>query len=266
MHRLLIASSRKKDNDMEFTLEQWEENWDQEIEKVYYDPDDRSIRVNRSYIEKYMGPSAKLFLEAGCGTARSSLDTALNHPDISVVCLDIAPTALLIAKRLFRENNASGFFVCGDIRALPFRTGAFDFIFSDGAIEHFKETSRALSELYRVLGNGGRILVTVPYVSIPMLTHGQLHGNIPNLPILRSLLEFIHMRVFKGRFMKNGYELSFTQTQLKSLLNKFSKVEVGLFHGGRLSRFCFFRWPLLMKIRRLICYMIYGFAVKQLPN
>ena len=199
-----------KDGEMEFTATQWNNIWEEQTKSVHYDPDERSMKVIRGYISKYMRCSAKMFLEAGCGSARSSLDAFLHHKGLSVTCLDITPNALSLAKKLFRENNADGFFVCGDLRNMPFRDSVFDFVFSDGAIEHFKETSFSIDEMRRLLKDGGRAFVTVPRISLPMLTWGQFEGNIPNIPVVRSLFTFAHKRLFCSRFMKNGCELSFT--------------------------------------------------------
>lgn len=256
-----------KDKDMEFTRSKWREAY-RKSEEVSYDPNNvsLSIQASRFYIKRYMNPSAKLFLEAGCGTARSSLDISLNHRGLTVVCLDIALDALLIARRLFEENHVSAFFICGDMRYLPFKDGVFDFIFSDGAVEHVKETNKTIGEFFRVLRKGGRVLLTVPQVSISMLTVGQFRGNIPNLPPLRQIMEFIQVRLLGGRFMKNGYELSFTFSQLRCLLNNFSSVEVGLYETFhklewlRIETLKNLIWALMR--HKLFCPLIYGFGIK----
>lgn len=265
---IMLSGRQREGRDMKITRCKWEQVY-RKYGDEYYSPNNvpQTVQVSSSYVEKYMSCSAKTFLEAGCGTARSSLRISEHH-DLSVVCLDITLEALLIAQKLFHENNKSAFFVCGDLRSLPFKNEAFDFIFSDGAIEHFKKTHRAISELFRVLREGGGTLVTVPHISISMLTLGQLRGDIPNVAILRQALEFIRMRLLNGRFMSNGYELSFTQAQLKTLLHEFSNVEVGLY-----QTFHQLSWigvkPLKTVIRRLaknnlFCPLIYGFGAKPL--
>ena len=50
----------------------------------------------------------------------------------------------------------------GDICAMPFSEGSFDFILATDIIEHVDDDDRALSELRRVLKPGGRCLITVP--------------------------------------------------------------------------------------------------------
>lgn len=258
--------SSKIDSDMQITMSKWKEVY-QRLGEVRYDPCNPhpSILVTRSYIQKYIDPSAHLFLEAGCGTARSSLDISLKL-GISVVCLDITQDALLIAKRMFKENSALGFFVRGDMRYLPFKDCSVNFIFSDGALEHFRETGMAVSEFFRILDEGGRVLLTVPQISLSMMTFGQLQGNIPNIPVVRQIVIFVQTELLKSKFMKNGYELSFTLPQLKRMLSIFSCVDVGLyetFHELRWLRSSTLRkfvWALMR--HRLFCPLIFGFGVK----
>ena len=51
--------------------------------------------------------------------------------------------------------------VVADVRALPFRPGSFDLIYSMGTIEHFPETDQAARELFAVLRPGGRAIIGV---------------------------------------------------------------------------------------------------------
>lgn len=263
---MINITSPETNNDMLLTRSKWEQAY-QRFGEARYDPRDvpRSILVSRSYIQRYIDPSATWFLEAGCGTARSSLDISLKF-GIKVVCLDITQNALVIAKKLFNENNASGFFVRGDMKFLPFKDCTFDFIFSDGAVEHFRDTGMAIGEFFRALRKGGRVLFTVPQISISMLTFGQLQGNIPNIPILKQTLELVHIRLLKNKLMRNGYELSFSLSQLKCLLSAFSFVEVGLyetFHELRWLRTEVLKKSILSLMRNgLFCPLIYGYGVK----
>ena len=50
----------------------------------------------------------------------------------------------------------------GDICAMPFGAGSFDFVLATDIIEHVDADDRALAEIRRVLKPGGRCLITVP--------------------------------------------------------------------------------------------------------
>jgi radical SAM superfamily enzyme YgiQ (UPF0313 family) len=49
-----------------------------------------------------------------------------------------------------------------DGNSIPFKNGSFDLVFALSALEHFRELDRALSEIYRVLKSGGRLLFLSP--------------------------------------------------------------------------------------------------------
>lgn len=259
------------EKDMEITGSAWTNAY-RKMPEEQYDAGNvpKGIQVCRSYIARYMRPDSRYFLEAGCGTARTSLDTALHNPGIRTVCLDFSLDALLIAKRLFDQHDVGGYFVCGDMRLLPLRDEIFDFVFADGAIEHFKDTQSAISEFKRVLSRDGRVFVTVPTVSLSMLTVGFIRGNIPNIPLVRSSLEFVHVSLLNGRLMKNGYELSFLRPQLRYQFRHFTSVEIGLF-----SAYQELRWLRIEMLRRivrklikneLLCPMIYAYATNSIPR
>ena len=106
-------------------------------------------------------------LDVGSAHAPAAyLDALTAAAPRSPVALDLAPAEL------------AGFeCVAGDLRALPFRDGAFDVAFCVSTLEHVGADNalygveaerdadgaeQALRELARVLGGGGRLLVTVP--------------------------------------------------------------------------------------------------------
>lgn len=52
--------------------------------------------------------------------------------------------------------------VIGSVEKMPFNDGEFDSILSTQVLEHVEYPERAVSEMYRVLKEGGHVLVTVP--------------------------------------------------------------------------------------------------------
>jgi len=52
--------------------------------------------------------------------------------------------------------------VCADACRMPFREGAFDLVFHQGLMEHFRDPAPLLRENARVLKRGGHLLVDVP--------------------------------------------------------------------------------------------------------
>jgi ubiquinone/menaquinone biosynthesis C-methylase UbiE len=96
-------------------------------------------------------------LEVGAGTGRDSLDLARHGAEVWT--LDYSDESL----RVLRDVSGGSFeIVCGDAMALPFASGAFDVVFHQGLLEHFRRPLDLLRENHRVLAPGGYLLVDVP--------------------------------------------------------------------------------------------------------
>ena len=93
-------------------------------------------------------------LDIGCGTGAMSRKLA---PWGSVVSADFSPLALSYSRR--RNLNL---LCASDAMRLPFRDESFDLVVAMDILEHVSDDSAALSEIYRVLKPGGRIIATVP--------------------------------------------------------------------------------------------------------
>lgn len=74
-----------------------------------------------------------------------------------VTGLDLSPEAIRLcaAKGLGRIH-------CGDVSALPFEEASFDLVLATDILEHVEDDALALTQIARVLKQGGRTLVTVP--------------------------------------------------------------------------------------------------------
>ena len=83
--------------------------------------------------------------------------------------VDISPGIVNGARGQFTELGLRLHAAQSDVRALPFRTGSFDAVYSMGTVEHFDETQQALEEIFRVLRPGGRAIIGVPNRCDPFL-------------------------------------------------------------------------------------------------
>jgi ubiquinone/menaquinone biosynthesis C-methylase UbiE len=109
----------------------------------------------KPYIESARGLKV---LDAGAGTGRISVK--LYDAGARVTALDISPGMLA---KLKRKKPDIGLME-GDIENMPFEDGSFDMIFSSLALVHLKEADKFLDECYRVLKDGGKlVLVNVHY-------------------------------------------------------------------------------------------------------
>lgn len=158
----------------------------------------------------------KRYLEIGCGPFFMGQELA--KLGAFVVGIDYSINALKLAKfHLKNEKIENYLLVCGDISRSPFKNNVFDLLYGGGVIEHFKDTTGVVKEIYRILVKGGVAFNTVPNLNLGSLTYRQIWGNIPNAPILKELAELIHVKLLKGRRMIYGYEYSFTKKKLRKI-------------------------------------------------
>ncbi len=101
-------------------------------------------------------------LDAGCGTGNVLREFHLQFPRANVVALDIATGMLQQArerapwwKRMLGHRIAP---VCGDIEQLPLRAAAFDFVWSNLALQWVNDPPQAFAELRRVIAPGGLLM------------------------------------------------------------------------------------------------------------
>jgi ubiquinone/menaquinone biosynthesis C-methylase UbiE len=105
-------------------------------------------------------------LDAGCGGGGTALSLA--EESAFAVGLDLEARFRGSGTRLAAEKAiANAAFVQGDAARLPFRTAAFDLVFSHSVIEHVASAEDYLRECFRVLRPGGVLyLSTAPTLSL----------------------------------------------------------------------------------------------------
>jgi SAM-dependent methyltransferase len=114
--------------------------------------------------------------------------------------LDISFPVVKDTKDLFRGSMSQGNIIVSDLRQIAFSDESFDFIYSMGTVEHFKEYRLALEEIYRVLKKGGRAIIGVPNKWDPFLR-----------PAMVTFLYWLKLYGY-------GYEKSFSMRNLERML------------------------------------------------
>jgi ubiquinone/menaquinone biosynthesis C-methylase UbiE len=134
----------------------WDRFWERAhgVEDVYSNEGRVAGRIAR------LGPlSGKRVLEVGAGSGRDGI--MLSRIGAEVVSLDYSLVSLRLIKTQLGEGSSLSV-CCGDAFALPFPDGAFDVVFHQGLLEHFRNPDDLITEHARVLKPGGLMLVDVP--------------------------------------------------------------------------------------------------------
>ena len=113
-------------------------------------------RIHRRYITK-----DTRMLELGCG--RASLSLSICKEIKSLYGVDFSDVAIKQARASAESLEVSNAkFIIGDCTKLNM-DNKFDFVWSQGLIEHFDDPTRVAREHYKALVPGGVALLSVPY-------------------------------------------------------------------------------------------------------
>ena len=139
------------------TVDHWESYWKGvgDAESTY----STGERLAREILAD--GPAAgRPMLEVGAGSGRDTL--ALVRAGAIGVVLDYSPASLGLVRELARRQGLTVHLIQADALAMPFRDGAFEVVFHQGLLEHFRDPRPLLVENARVTRHGGRVVVDVP--------------------------------------------------------------------------------------------------------
>jgi SAM-dependent methyltransferase len=101
-----------------------------------------------------------LVLEAGCGVGAQTKIITLQNPQSNFISIDISNDSINEAQKLIESLKIKNVeFRQADIFNLPFKDDTFDSIIVCFVLEHLNHPIKALTELKRVLKNGGTIMV-----------------------------------------------------------------------------------------------------------
>jgi SAM-dependent methyltransferase len=135
-----------------------------------------------------LAPRAEdLVLDLGAGFGRHAF--AVLRRGAKVVALDSGQAEMESVSGMFyamREVGeisveANAVAIRGDVTALPFGDSTFDLLICSEVMEHIPNETLALSELSRVVKQGGRVAITVPR-SWPERINWALSDNYHNAP------------------------------------------------------------------------------------
>jgi SAM-dependent methyltransferase len=96
-------------------------------------------------------------VEVGCGVGTDG--SRFLEGGARYLGVDQSGVAVRTARATFDMLSLGGIVVQGDATALPLRSEAVDFVYSNGVLHHLPDDVAAVREIYRVLRPGGQCLV-----------------------------------------------------------------------------------------------------------
>ena len=99
-------------------------------------------------------------VDVGAGTGYCTRALARRYRKSEIFAVDIAASMVAAARRDAPRFFSRQHFACGDAERMPFRTGAFDLVFSSLTLQWCANLPTTLGELWRVCAPGGLFLFT----------------------------------------------------------------------------------------------------------
>jgi SAM-dependent methyltransferase len=108
------------------------------------------------FIKDYM-PKNSLVIDVGCGLGYLSRLVSEKF-SCDIIGTDVNPYMVLFAKNKSNINEV----IRSTVHNLPFKNGCYDAVLFIEVLEHLKKSLMALKEIYRVLEDGGILILTTP--------------------------------------------------------------------------------------------------------
>ena len=131
-------------------------------------------------IERYLLPSAKSFLDCGCGTGqyvlalRERFNVEAHGIEFDEEKVNQAHANVVLKTAVTRA----------DLQAIDFPANSWDYALLNEVLEHIPDDKKALEEVYRILRPGGLLFVFSPNRWFPFETHGvrlkHSHRRVPH--------------------------------------------------------------------------------------
>lgn len=138
------------------TPRHWDRYWKEhrDVEETYSNDDRILVQLEDLPLE------GSAVLEVGAGSGRDSIEIARRGARVFLV--DYVMSSFKVIRSQARSAGVVVHCVCADGLKMPFRDGAFDLVFHQGLLEHFRDPLPLLRENHRVTHPGGHCLVDVP--------------------------------------------------------------------------------------------------------
>jgi ubiquinone/menaquinone biosynthesis C-methylase UbiE len=105
-------------------------------------------------VDAFIGDKSGLILDMGCGSGRNIV------PGKKFIGIDFSEKMIKLAKK--DAKNKDALFVVGDLRCLPFKNTAFDYVIYVSSLQCIKkDRKKSLKEMRRVIKEDSQAIITV---------------------------------------------------------------------------------------------------------
>jgi SAM-dependent methyltransferase len=111
------------------------------------------------FVQLFSGRFSVTFLRGAADVARLAWPKVA--PGGHVVGLDVSPGMLEVARSVSRRRATDITWAEGNASKMPFDAGEFDVVLCQHGLQYFSDRPAALSEMRRVLGDPGRLVLNV---------------------------------------------------------------------------------------------------------
>jgi SAM-dependent methyltransferase len=201
---------------------------------------------------QFDGFRGQTVLDIGCGAGVDLARFARGGAQVTGV--DLAPSAIALARANFDQQGLAGRFEVADGEHLPFADATFDLVYAHGVVQYTAHPDRLVAEARRVLKPGGRAIFQV-YNRVSWLNAlsklmkvGLEHEDAPVLRTFtiaefsRLLSGFRRVRIVPERFpvksrLHGGWKGAVYNGLFVGTFNALPRALVGRF-GWHLLAFC----------------------------
>lgn len=201
----------------------------------------QSIAENRYQIHPWLADlidgisvRGERVLEIGHGIGTDLVRFAQNG--MSVAAVDLAESHHAMAAENLKLNSFDGDLRLCDATDLPFEDESFDLIYSFGVLHHMNNPEACVSECYRVLKPGGRIVVglyhrySIFLLVQKLLFHGLLFGKLFSRGY-RGLMATIEVGADGDTHAP--FVRTYSKREMRNLLRPSRRIDVSICHFRR---------------------------------
>lgn len=153
----------------------------------------------------------KSLIDIGCGPGAFLLSVSESYPDISLAALDLSEEMVEETRlRLGGKVDA----VAGDSEDMPLDSGRFGAVTCNMSLHHYPHPQKAVNEMYRILGEGGYLLLNdldciAPLRALANFCFPRMHTGDAKMYKREEILEFMSAAGFKDVSYKKISPFSF---------------------------------------------------------